>query len=86
MSRTRRTRESAGRCSHVPSVHLAIKSGAGLAPLPAVYASADRELLNVLGPISELDYPTPSSAHKDVRRLQRVSAVFEFCVRDMKPG
>jgi DNA-binding transcriptional LysR family regulator len=45
------------RCSNVPSVHLAIKSGAGLAPLPAVYASADSELVNLIGPIPELDYP-----------------------------
>jgi DNA-binding transcriptional LysR family regulator len=75
----------AARCSNVPSVHLAIKSGAGLAPLPAVYASADRELVNVLGPIPELDYPIFLLAHKDVRRLPRVSAVFEFCVRELKP-
>ena len=61
------------------------KSGAGLAPLPAVYAGADRELVNVLGPIPELDYPIFLLAHKDVRRLPRVSAVFEFCVRELKP-
>jgi DNA-binding transcriptional LysR family regulator len=75
----------AARCSNVPSVHLAIKSGAGLAPLPAVYASADRELVTVLGPIPELDYPIFLLAHKDIRRLPRVSAVFEFCVRELKP-
>ena len=51
---------------------------AGLAPLPAVYASADRELVNLLGPLPELDYPIFLLAHKDVRRLPRVSAVFEF--------
>jgi DNA-binding transcriptional LysR family regulator len=75
----------AARCSNVPSVHLAIKSGAGLAPLPAVYASADRELVNVLGPLPELDYPIFLLAHKDIRRLPRVNAVFEFCVRELKP-
>jgi DNA-binding transcriptional LysR family regulator len=75
----------AARCSNVPSVHLAVKSGAGLAPLPTVYASADRELVNVLGPIPELDYPIFLLAHKDVRRSPRVSAVFEFCVRELKP-
>ena len=58
---------------------------AGLAPLPAVYASADRELVNLLGPLPELDYPIFLLAHKDVRRLPRVSAVFEFCVRELKP-
>ena len=63
---------------------MAIKSGAGLAPLPAVYASADGELVNLLGPIPELDYPNLLLAHKDVRKLPRVSAVFEFCVRELK--
>jgi hypothetical protein len=53
--------------------------------LPAVDASADRELVNVLGPIPELDNPMFLLAHKDVRRLPRVSAVFEYCVRELKP-
>lgn len=44
------------RCSNIPSVHLAIKSGAGIAPLPAVYAAADEELVCVLGPLPELNY------------------------------
>jgi hypothetical protein len=34
-----------------------VKSGAGLAPLPAVYAAADADLVSVLGTIPELDYP-----------------------------
>jgi hypothetical protein len=46
--------------------------------LPAVYA-------NVLGPIPELDYPIFLLAHRDVRRVPRVSAVFDFCVRELKP-
>jgi DNA-binding transcriptional LysR family regulator len=44
------------RCSNVPSVHMAIKSGAGIAPLPMVYAAADEELVCVLGPLTELNY------------------------------
>ena len=42
------TARVAARCSNIPSVHLAIKSGAGIAPLPAVYAAADEELVCVL--------------------------------------
>ena len=53
--------------------------------LPAVDASADRELVNVLGPIPELGYPMFLLAHKDVRRLLRASTIFEFCVRELKP-
>src|SRR6185437_2800101 len=51
------TARIAARCSNVPSVHLAIKSGAGIAPLPAVYAATDEELVCVLGPLPELNYP-----------------------------
>jgi DNA-binding transcriptional LysR family regulator len=47
----------AARCANVPSVHLAVKSGAGLAPLPAVHAAADADLVSVLGTIPELNYP-----------------------------
>lgn len=75
----------AARCSNVPSVHLAIKSGAGIAPLPSVYAAKDRELVCVLGPLPELNYPMFLLAHKDLRRVPRVSAVFEFCLRELKP-
>jgi DNA-binding transcriptional LysR family regulator len=75
----------AASCSNIPSVHLAIKSGAGLAPLPAVYAAADRDLINVFGPIPELDYPLFLFTHKDLRKLPRVSTVFEFCLRELKP-
>jgi DNA-binding transcriptional LysR family regulator len=74
----------AARCSNVPSVHLAIKSGAGIGPLPAVYAAADKELVCVLGPLTELNYPMFLLAHRDLRRVTRVSAVFEFCLRELK--
>jgi DNA-binding transcriptional LysR family regulator len=36
----------AARCANIPSAHLAVKSGAGLAPLPTVYAATDTDLVN----------------------------------------
>jgi DNA-binding transcriptional LysR family regulator len=63
----------------------ALRSGAGLAPLPAVYAGSDAGLVNVFGAIPELDYPMFLFAHKDVRRSPRIKAVFEFCLRELKP-
>jgi DNA-binding transcriptional LysR family regulator len=75
----------AASCTNIPSVHLAVKSGAGLAPLPAVYAAGDPDLINVLGPIPELDYPLFLFTHKDLRKLPRISTVFEFCLRELKP-
>ena len=79
------TARVAARCSNVPSVHLAIKSGAGIAPLPAVYAAADEELVCVLGPLPELSYPMFLLAHRDLRKIPRVNAVFEFCLAELKP-
>ena len=75
----------AARCANVPSAHLAVKSGAGLAPLPVVFAAEDVDLVNVLGSIPELSYPMFLVAHKDVRQLPRVNAFFEFCLRELKP-
>jgi DNA-binding transcriptional LysR family regulator len=75
----------AARCSNIPSVHLAIKSGAGIAPLPAVYAAEDKALVCVLGPVPELNYPLFLLARRDLRRTPPVRAVFEFCVRELRP-
>jgi DNA-binding transcriptional LysR family regulator len=78
------TARIAARCSNVPSGHLAIKSGAGIAPLPAVYAAADKELVCVFGPLTELKYPMFLLAHRDLREIPCVNAVFEFCLRELK--
>lgn len=74
------TARVAARCSNIPSVHLAIKSDADIAPLPAVYAAADEELVCVLGPLPELSYPIFLLAHRDLRKVPRINAVFEFCL------
>jgi len=75
----------AARCSNVPSAHLAVKSGAGVAPLPAVYADQDADLVNLLGSLPELNYPMFLVTHKDIRKRPRVNAFFEFCLRELKP-
>ena len=71
--------------NNVPSILLAVKSGAGLAPLPTPLADRDDELLCVLGPIPELSYPMYLLAHRDVRKIPRISALFDFCVRELRP-
>jgi molybdate transport repressor ModE-like protein len=73
------------RCENIPSAHLAVKSGAGLAALPAVHAAEDDDLVSVFGPIPELSYPIYLFAHKDLRRARRVSAFFAFSARELKP-
>jgi hypothetical protein len=56
-----------------------------IAPLPAVYAAADKDLVCVLGPVAELNYPMFLLTHRDLRKIPRVKAVFEFCLRELKP-
>ena len=75
----------AARCANVPSAHLAVKSGAGLAPLPVVYAGKDADLVNLLGSIPELNYPMFLVAHQDVRSNPRVNAFFDFCLHELRP-
>jgi DNA-binding transcriptional LysR family regulator len=75
----------AARCANVPSVHLAVKSGAGLAPLPAVHAATDSDLVDVLGAIPELNYPIFLVTHRQLRGQPRVRAFFDFGARNLKP-
>lgn len=74
-----------GEAGNIPSVLLAVKSSAGLAPLPAPLADADDELLCVLGPIRELSYPMYLLTHRDLRKVPRVSAFFDFCLSELRP-
>jgi DNA-binding transcriptional LysR family regulator len=75
----------AARCTNVPSAHLAVKSGVGMAPLPAVHAAKDADLVNLLGILPELNYPMYLVTHQDIRKRPRVNAFFEFCLRELKP-
>jgi len=75
----------AARCANVPSVHLAVKSGAGLAPLPAVHAARDDDLVDLLGALPGLNYPIFLVTHRQLRRQPRVRAFFDFAARNFKP-
>jgi DNA-binding transcriptional LysR family regulator len=73
------------RCGNIPSVHLAIKADAGIGMLPMVHASDDRDLQCLIGPIAELNYPMYLYVHEDLRRVPRIGAFFDFCLRELKP-
>jgi len=75
----------AARCGNIPSAHLAAASGAGIAMLPYIYAAADKNLVCVLGPIPELDYPMYLLVHKDMSRVRRVRTFFDYCARELRP-
>jgi DNA-binding transcriptional LysR family regulator len=74
-----------GNASNVPSVLLAVKSGVGLAPLPAPLAALDDDLVCVFGPIPELNYPTYLFTHRDLRKIPRIAAFFEYCLSELRP-
>ena len=74
-----------GESGNIPSVLLAVKSGACLAPLPAPLGDSDGELVCVLGPIPELSYPMYLLTHRDLRKVPRVSAFFDFCLSELRP-
>jgi DNA-binding transcriptional LysR family regulator len=84
LSKAPRARIS-GQASNVPSVLLAVRSGAGLAPLPAPLADTDEDLVRAIGPIPELDYPMYLFTHRDLRKIPRIAAFFEYCLRELPP-
>lgn len=74
----------AARCGNIPGAVLAVKAGAGLAPLPSVHAAKDDDLVCVLGTPPAHSYPIYLYAHKDLRNAPRVDAFFKFCSRELK--
>jgi DNA-binding transcriptional LysR family regulator len=74
----------AARGDSVPSILLAVKSGAGLAPLPMPIGSREGDLVAVIGPLPELTFPFYLVAHKDLQRTPRVRAFFDFVAAEIK--
>jgi DNA-binding transcriptional LysR family regulator len=74
-----------GQASNVPSVLLAVKSGAGLAPLPAPLADLDQDLVRVIGPIPDFNYPIYLFTHRDLRKIPRIAAFFDYCLSRLRP-
>jgi DNA-binding transcriptional LysR family regulator len=68
----------AARCDNWPGLLLAVKSGAGLAPMPVADGDRDGELMRVIDDIPELTSEHYLLAHRDLHRTPRVRAFFEF--------
>jgi DNA-binding transcriptional LysR family regulator len=58
----------------------AVKSGAGVGPLPTALGDAEPDLVRVLGPIPELTRSWRLLAHPDMRRVPRIAAFFDYIV------
>ena len=61
----------------------AVKSGAGLAPLPMLLGGLEDGLEPVLAPIPELNSRIYLVMHSDLRRTERVRAFCDFVVAEM---
>jgi DNA-binding transcriptional LysR family regulator len=74
-----------GQASNVPSVLLAVKSGGGLSLLPSPLADLDQDLVRVIGPIPEVNYPIYLFTHRDLRRIPRIALFFDYCLSRLRP-
>lgn len=62
----------------------AVKSGAGLAPLPILLGGSEDDLLPVLAPVPELSTKVYLVMHADLRSTPRVRAFCDFVVAEVK--
>jgi DNA-binding transcriptional LysR family regulator len=74
----------AARCDSWPGLLLAVKSGAGLTPMPVADADRDNELVRVIDDIPELLTAHYLLAHRDLQRTPRVRAFFDFVAAEIK--
>lgn len=74
----------AARATSIPAVVLAIKSGAGLAPLPVIVGEQDIDLIKALPRLPDLSTPFHLVIHEDMRQTPRVRAFFDFAVREIR--
>jgi DNA-binding transcriptional LysR family regulator len=74
----------AARSGNLTGVLSAVKSGAGLAPLPIIVGTGEKELEQVLGPISDLTTGFYLLMHRDMRRTPRIRAFFDFIIDELK--
>jgi DNA-binding transcriptional LysR family regulator len=73
----------AARCDNWPGLLLAVKSGAGLTPMPVADGDRDSELMLVID-ISELTSHHYLLTHRDPQRTPRVRAFFDFVAGEIK--
>ncbi len=60
----------------------AAKAGVGVAPLPVALGDREADLVQVLGPVPALTRPWRLLAHPDQRHTRRVSAFFDFIIKE----
>lgn len=72
----------AARNNSVLGLVYAVKSGIGVGPLPTALGDAEPDLVRVLGPVPELTRSWRLLTHTDLRRVPRISALFDFVAEE----
>jgi DNA-binding transcriptional LysR family regulator len=74
----------AARCTGTPALVRAVRSGAGLAPLPIPALDDEPDLVQVLGPDPVLTLQFYLVFHRDLQRTPRVRAFCDFLAEETK--
>lgn len=74
----------AARGESVSEIMMAVKSGIGLAPLPAPFAARESDLVMVIQSRPELTFPFYLVMHRDMQRVRRVRAFLNFLATEQK--
>jgi DNA-binding transcriptional LysR family regulator len=74
----------AARSDSWPALISAVKSGAGLAPLPIAVGDRESELVRAIDDIPELAAKYFLLTHRDLHRAPRVRAFFDFVASELK--
>ena len=69
--------------SNLTALLLAVKSGAGLAPMPLIVGEYEKDLVRVFGPVPDMATPFYLLMHQDMRRTPRVRVVFDFLIEHL---
>ena len=73
----------AARANNLSGLLSAVRSGAGLAPMPMIVGDKDDALVCVLGPVQEIATPFFLLIHRDMKRTPRVRAFFDFMIKEL---
>jgi len=71
------------RCTSTPALVLAVKSGAGISPLPMIAVQQEPDLVCLFDKIPDLRLPFYLLIHRDMRRTPRVRAFCDFVAAEI---
>ena len=77
-------RKIVARADGMQSLLLAVKSGAGLAPLPMIIGENERDLECMLEPSPAVVTPFYLVIYENMRRTPRVRALFDYFIEELK--